>query len=296
MTAMSRRQQHRRARHGARWYRRAAIGAALLLVSASATVASVVVLPSAAPPAAAAPVTFPPCPTGTADGIGGCVVTLPCPPQPIVCNTSAPPTVDIGPVSELQDGQYVTVTTTNFPNSGFPDGATGGAIRVALCSTNSTSSPNPANPNCLFGNYEGHDFDPEINEDINGGIANDQTAVSLPVFYEPQGGGNASIPGQPFTGPFSGPSQPFFCDNSANPCAVEVTWEEQNNPTGTNAGPGQTADPYVSSTNTVTMPLEYAPLAGGCPSSDVVFNTESPDSFLHFVDPAVGATCAQSNG
>ena len=265
----------------------------LILVAAASSVGVGVgfVLTGSATPIAAAAQT-PACSTGTSDGAGGCEVSLPCPPAPIVCSSSAPPTVDVGPVTYLQDGQYVSVKTTNFPNSGFADGATGGDVRIALCST---VSPKPADPDCLFGTWESEVFAQIANEEVNTTLADDETDLNLPVFLEPRGQGDP-IPGQPVTGPFSGPSQGFYCDDTTDPCAIDVTWEEQSNSAGTNTGVGSTSDPYDSSANTVEMPLSFAPQASGCPSTDDLFTSESTYAFEHFIDTAVGATCQGSNG
>jgi hypothetical protein len=283
--------QHRIRRRLSGVRRRVALALSLILVAAASSVGVGLVLIGSATPSAAAAQT-PACSTGTSDGAGGCEVSLPCPPAPTVCSPSAPPTVDVGPVSYLQDGQYVSVKTTNFPNTGFADGATGGAVRVALCST---VSPNPADPHCLFGTWESQVFAQIANEDINTTLADDETDLNLPVFLEPRGQGNA-IPGQPVTGPFSGPSQGFYCDDTTDPCAIDVTWEEQSNSAGTNTGVGSTSNPYDSSANTVEMPLSFAPQASGCPSTDDLFTSESTYAFEHFIDTAVGATCQGSNG
>jgi hypothetical protein len=268
-----------------------ALALSLILVAAASSVGVGLVLTGSATPNAAAAQT-PACSTGTSDGSGGCEVSLPCPPAPTVCSPSAPPTVDVGPVTYLQDGEYVSVKTTNFPNSGFADGAAGGAVRVALCST---VSPNPADPVCLFGTWESEVFAQIANEQVNTTLADDETDLNLPVFLEPRGQGNP-IPGQPVTGPFSGPSQGFYCDDTTDPCAIDVTWEEQSNSAGTNTGVGSTSNPYDSSANTVEMPLSFAPQASGCPSTDDLFTSESTYAFEHFIDTAVGATCQGSNG
>jgi hypothetical protein len=283
--------QHRNRRRPCGLRRRVALTLSLILVAAASSVGVGLVMTGSATSIAAA-AQAPACTTGTSDGSGGCEVSLPCPPAPIVCSPSAPPTVDVGPVSYLQDGQYVTIKTTNFPNSGFADGATGGAVRIALCSS---VSPNTADPDCLFGTWESQVFAQIANEQISTTLADDETDLNLPVFLEPRGQGNA-IPGQPVTGPFSGPSQGFYCDDTTDPCSIDVTWEEQSNSSGTNTGVGSTSDPYDSSANTVEMPLSFAPQASGCPSTDDLFTSESTYAFEHFIDTAVGATCQGSNG
>jgi hypothetical protein len=201
------------------------------------------------------------------DGANGCTQTMP-------CKTSTCPTVDVTPTTGLEDGQYVTVATTNFP--------TGGSARIALCSTITSA----ADPICLSGNWESNDYLP-INLPIHDtSDGTNPTEDALPVFYQPGGEGNTPIPGQPVNG---GAASSFFCDNSANPCAIEVT-------TGTGVGNNVTYPATDSAGNTLVFPLTYEANGAGCPTSDPLVDTESSYSLEHFLPAAIDATCAASNG
>ena len=213
-------------------------------------------------------------PSCTSDGNNGCTQTMP-------CSTSSCPTVDVTPTTGLEDGQYVTVATTNFP--------TGGSARLALCST-STSSPS-ADPICLSGTWESNDYLP-INLPIHGTAdGTNPTEDALPVFYQPGGEGNTAIPGQPVNG---GAATGFFCDNTgSNPCAIEVT---VGTGTGNNVEYPPTDVLTGSDTNTLVFPLTFESNGAGCPTSDPIVDTESSYSLEHFLPAAIDATCGGSNG
>jgi hypothetical protein len=272
---------------------RRVVGVCMLAVMAAATIGAGSLFVSGGAGRVAGAAQNPTCPTGTSDGSGGCIVTLPCPQQLITfgsCNPATPPTVDVNPVSYLQDDQYVTVKTTNFPTS-FPDGASGGSMRVGFCSM---KSPNPANPLCLSGFFEAQDYG-IVNEPVSTLTADHATQNTFAVFFDPPGQGEPSIPAREITQPSGEPSNPGFnCDNTSDPCAVEVTWEEARSTD--NSEPGQGADPYDSSANTVVMPLNYAPPPSGCPASDSVLDSESSWSVQHFLNAAVGSSCQSKNG
>ena len=74
------------------------------------------------------------------DGGLGCTATIP-------CSSHACPTLDVAPVSDLVDSQYIYVKATSFP--------TGDTMRVAICSTSPTVSPDPTDPTCLNGTVGG---------------------------------------------------------------------------------------------------------------------------------------------
>jgi hypothetical protein len=213
-------------------------------------------------------------PSCVSDGTNGCTQTMP-------CSTSACPTVDVTPTSGLEDGQYVTVATTNFP--------TGGSARIALCSTDTTSPS--TDPICLSGTWESNDYLP-INLPIHGTAdGTNPTEDALPVFYQPGGEGNTQIPGQPVNG---GAPTGFFCDNTAaDSCAIEVT---VGTGTGNNVQYPPTDVLTGSDTNTLVFPLAYEANGAGCPTSDPIVDTESSYSLEHFLPAAIDATCGASNG
>ncbi|MGO8871389.1 MAG: hypothetical protein ACLQPH_08295 [Acidimicrobiales bacterium] len=208
----------------------------------------------------------PSCPS---DGQDGCVETLP-------CATAPCPTIDVGPASELVDGQYVQVKGTNFP--------TGDSMRITLCQTASS----PTDPSCLWGEWESDYYTPvsvPINTDpTNGNLTQD----AYPVFFDQSGESNTALPAHDVQNRV-GVEPSFFCDNAPDACALEVTLEVGN-------GPGIGTGPPDSSSNTAIVPLNFAAQGAGCPPSAPVVNTESSFSMEHFLPAAVDATCQGSGG
>ena len=208
----------------------------------------------------------------SSDGNGGCQIVLPCP----VGQSTNCPTVDVYPNTNVNDGQYVFVSTKNFDPTG--------SIRVALC----TATTSTSDPQCLNGNWESQALQPTtVPVTANPATAN-LTSLSYPVFSDPAGQGNNPIPGYDITNK-TGQGPGFYCDNTANPCEVIVTAES-----GQGAGVG--AGPQVSTTNSAIIPLSYAALSAGCPTSDPQVQVESGYSLEHFIPAAIEATCAGKNG
>lgn len=207
------------------------------------------------------------------DGTGGCVQSLPCANGPC-------PTVDANPVDDVNDGQYITLTATNFP--------TGDTIRIALCSTSSTYSPDPSDPYCLWGNWETSSWE-RIQQPVAVDSANaNRTVVATPVFFDESGEGNSVLPTHDILN--NNPNGPgMFCDNAPDTCALEVTEE-----TGTGLGVGN--GPSDSNQNTLIFPLSYAAQKAGCPTSDPQVQLDASFSVEHFIPTAVDATCTGANG
>ena len=205
------------------------------------------------------------------DGGLGCTATLPC--SGHVC-----PTVDVAPVSDLVDGQYIYVKATSFP--------TGDTMRVAICSTSPTISPDPTDPTCLNGLWEANYWAPTqvpISEDPSKANLSE---VSVPAFLDASGSGDAPLPSHDLLN-VHGVGKGFFCDDGANPCALEITEE-----VGTGVGDG----PPDSSVNTVDFPISFRSQAGGCPTNDPTIQTDSSFSLEHFLPSAVDATCKGPDG
>lgn len=206
------------------------------------------------------------------DGNGGCLIVLPCAPGQTAC-----PTVDVTPNTNLADGQYVFVSAKNFDPTG--------SIRVALCSAKGSTT----DPQCLNGNWESQALQPTSVPVTNSPSTQNLTSLSYPVFSDPAGQGNNVIPSYDITNTTRG-GPGFNCDNTANPCEVIVTAEA-----GQGAGVG--AGPPVSDANSAIVPLNYASLAAGCPSTDPQVQVDSAFSLEHFIPAAVEATCtAPSSG
>lgn len=208
-------------------------------------------------------------PACQSDGNAGCTSTLP-------CATGPCPTVDVAPATSLSDGQYVFVKATNFPS--------GDSMRIALCSTLTSTT----DPSCLSGIWESNSWAPvQVPITVESGEDN-VTQAAVPVFFDQEGQGNDPLPAHDVTNT-QGAVPGFFCDDSSNQCAIEVTEEVG---TGNAVGDG----PPDSSDNTVVVPLNFAAQNAGCPTSDTELQTDSSFSVEHFLPAAVDATCAGSSG
>ncbi len=135
------------------------------------------------------------------DGSGGCTITLPCAGKDC-------PTVDASPVNDLSDGQYMYVKASHFPS--------GDTMRVAICSTQSTASPDPADPNCLNGLWEANYWSPTQVPIAQDPSQANLTEVSLPAFFDQSGGGDSPLPSHDVLN-VNGVGSGFFCDNTTIP-------------------------------------------------------------------------------
>jgi hypothetical protein len=208
-------------------------------------------------------------PTCQSDGNAGCTATLP-------CATAPCPTVDVAPATSLSDGQYVFVKATNFPS--------GDSMRIALCSTLTSAS----DPSCLNGVWESNTWGPVQVPITVQSTEDNVTQAAVPVFFDQDGEGNDPLPAHDVTNT-QGSVAGFYCDDSADPCAIEVTEETG---TGNVVGNG----PEDSTDNTVVVPLNFAAQNAGCPASDTQLLTDSSFSLEHFLPAAVDATCTGSTG
>ncbi len=252
-------------RPGVRWRRRSALVVAMVVASACLTVIGV-----------SSPTSLSVAEAGAAaacqsDGSGGCTTTLP-------CASGACPTVDATPVSDLTDGQFIYVKASHFP--------TGDTMRVAICSTQYSPSLDPADPNCLNGLWEADYWSPTQVPIAQDPAHANLTEVSLPAFYDQSGGGDSPLPSHDVLNA-NGVGSGFFCDNTNNPCALEVTEE-----VGTGVGDG----PPDTNANTAIFPLTFQAQSSGCPSTDGKVDTASSFSLEHFLPTAVDATCAGAGG
>ena len=110
----------------------------------------------------------------------------------------------------------------------------------------------------------------------------------MPVFQEQSGDGNTPLPSSDILGNHqTGPG--IFCDDTTDPCAVDVTLEQG---VGTQVGNG----PAMSSTNTLSFPITFTVGASGCPSTDPTVQVDGSYSVEHFMPSAVDATCSGSKG
>ncbi len=239
------------------------IAVCMILVVAALTAVSAATAPTAHGPSAAGAA-----PLCASDGAGGCTVALP-------CTTGACPTVDVAPTSGLSDGEFVFLRATNF--------RAGSSIRIALCTTNSS----PSDPSCLLGNWEAQQWGPIHNPVTVDAAHANLTEVAYPVFFDQSGEGNSPLPSHDITNA-QGAGPGFFCDNTADPCAIEITKE---------AGTGNNVtNPPVTPSNTAIIPLTFAAQEAGCPSAAPLIQTESSTSLEHFLPAAVDSTCSGAAG
>ncbi|MGO8872209.1 MAG: hypothetical protein ACLQPH_12570 [Acidimicrobiales bacterium] len=197
------------------------------------------------------------------DGSLGCTVTLP-------CATAPCPSVDVSPATGLDDGQYVYVKATNFP--------AGDSMRVAVCSTLTSAS----DPSCLDGFWHSEFWDP-VHVPINVNAASSNlTQAAVPAFLDPSGEGDNPLPAHDITNE-QGAVSGFFCDDTTDPCTLEVTDEQGVGTAVTN--------PSVTASNTAIIPLQFAAQSSGCPSSDPVIQSDSSFSLEHFIPTAVESSC-----
>ena len=251
---------------GARRYVRAVTlrGAPALLAVVALIVAAPAPSASSATGGTASPV---PCPTTVASN--QCVSAT-----PPGC-TSSCPTAIVGPTASVAPDAYVYVSLTGFP--------TGDWVSIHLCPA--TALESGTDPVCADGTFEGIAFqtgDVKILPDGSG-------ILSYQVTSDPSGEGTAGIPGLDIQG-HDQTTTPFFCDNGADPCALQIT------DIGQGASGTKPLVPDDTAQNTIVAPLTFAASTGGCPSSDPIVNTEGAFSVEQFLPSADAATCGGPTG
>jgi hypothetical protein len=208
-----------------------------------------------------------PCPTALASN--QCVSVT-----PSGCTISCP-TATVGPTSSVAPDAYVYLSLTGFP--------AGDWASIHYCPVSeSASGPDPV---CADGIFEGITFqtgDVKILPDGSG-------VVSYQVTSDPSGEGTSGIPGVDVQG-HEQTTTPFFCDNGADPCALQITDIGQ----GTNGT--KPVVPDDTAQNTIVVPLTFAVSTSGCPSSDPIVNTEGAFSVEQFLPSVDAATCGEPNG
>ena len=192
----------------------------------------------------------------------------------IPCQSSACPTVTVGPTADVGDGEYVYLSMQDFP--------TADSVRVAFCpTTNPPTIVSGGDPQCAYG------LDPEqviVNPIVVPVTPDGTVGASYPTQLDPSGQDNAPIGASPIISN-DDPKTPFFCDNGPDYCGIEV----EDLPAGDTATPESTS-------NTAIVPISFAALGGGCPKSDPLVSTDSAYSLEHFLPGAVDATCGKDSG
>jgi hypothetical protein len=176
-----------------------------------------------------------PCPTGET------CVSLP-------CSTSACPTVEAAPTSNLGSDQWVYLNFVNFPK--------GNVLEVDYCSNKVALAK--AAPLC----------------DVTGTATLQYPQQEIPIFPDGQAVTSFHVqsdldsPGDtPFSGlvPGSSPEQSgsFWCDNGPNLCSIDVV------------------DPYMTSnysvtpqvSDTIVVPVTFQPATSGCPGAQFLYTS-----------------------
>jgi hypothetical protein len=208
-----------------------------------------------------------PCPGGVAQCI---TVTLPCGSGPCL-------TVTAGPTENIGTGQYVFLALTNFPP--------GDTARVAYCPT-SQPPVIVADPQCASGPYLGTSLSPSVLPvQADGSLLS-----SFPTEVDAVGPDQAQINAHQLVATVPPPTQQnFYCDNSPDFCAIEVTDDGP----GVGLGAG---NPDDTASNTLIIPITFASSSGGCPASDPLVFTDSAFSLEHFVPAADDSTCGGATG
>jgi len=224
--------------------------------------------------------------TVTAGQIPAAAASTPCPEGVAQCVTFTPPgctgtclTVTAGPTVDIGAGQAIYISATNAT----VDPKNGATVQFAYCPLPS-SGVEPPDPDCAAASLNGVPLNPvQVPDSPTGTVL-----FSFPSALDPAEQGNSPIPSSPLiAGP---PSSSFFCDNDpANQCAIVVTDE------GSGVGI-DSQNQQLTSTNTVVVPLSFAPASNGCPAGDPEVFTDSAFSLEHFIPAAVDSTCAGSDG
>jgi hypothetical protein len=202
-------------------------------------------------------------------GVSQCVsITMP-------CGSATCPVVTAGPTLNIGENEYVYLSMQNF--------TVGDDARVALCPVAEVLVVG-TNPSCAIGT------DPEsvsltqisVPADPDGTLA-----ASFPTAFDPSNQGNVPITASRLisTLPADPAVSSFFCDNSPDYCALFV----QEYPANNFATP-------LSASDTVVVPLSFAPQTSGCPSSDPLIQSDSAFSVEHFMPAAVDSTCTEKGG
>ena len=214
----------------------------------------------------AASAAAPSCPGGA----NQCVVA-----SPSQC-TSSCPSVDVGPTEDLADDAFVYVSMSNFP--------AGDWVAIDFCPASQSGSSDPI---CAYSpaGFEGITFVPAKVKLL----ANGSSQLSYQVTSDLPNQGNQAIPGEDVEE--NDRTAPIYCDNTTDPCDLQIT------DMGQATDGGVPPFPAITGVNTIVVPLTFQTGSAGCPGTDPIINTEGSFSIEQFLPAAVAATCQNpSNG
>ena len=239
---------------------------------------SLFVFASAHPGTAATPNdTSASCPAETANCIQ---VAFPCP----GCSAT------VGPVTNLGQGQSVYVEVSGVP--------IGDDLELALCSLTQGDTV-VAQPECASQIPGPSGTAPTASpyEYQYGRVTQNETVLSIPTEFDPDIAGGQPIVSQTSNQVFleDNAISTFFCDNAANPCAVEVMDipESQVQLVGADGVPPLPA--YSAVGHTAIIPISFGTGGGGCGSATFI-QVDASYSAAQFVPAAGEATCTGSGG
>lgn len=203
--------------------------------------------------------------------------TLPCP----GCSVSA------GPVTNVGANQAVYIDVTGAP--------LGDELEIALCSLVGGTQV-VAQPQCAS-EIPGSTITNSPYQYEYGTVTTNQTILSIPTEYDPNIAGATPITSQTADQLFvdGDVTSSFFCDDSSNPCAVEVM-DIPEADTADVLGPGVPPNPKYSAVgHTAIFPLNFNQGGSGCGSAPIM-QVDASYSVAQFLPEAGLATCNEPGG
>ncbi len=217
------------------------------------------------------------------------------------CTTSC--SLTAGPVSQVGQNQasYVDI-------SGLPSGE---EVGLAMCSLTTGSQPVsqpvcasylPPSQSCT----DSCNPTPSPSEWQYATASGGDTVLSIGTQFDPEGNGDTPITSQtPTQYDNPGPNGPtfgsFYCDNSSNPCGIEVMdlGNNQQYVVADGYPPKDLVDGETgfvsSSSNTVIIPLNFASSGSGCGGAPIM-QVDASYSVAQFLPAAGAATCTKTGG
>jgi hypothetical protein len=230
------------------------------------------------------------------------------PPQQFPCPDASPGTqcsITAGPVTNVGQNQSVYIEVTGVPVGDILEVAycslVGGTAAEPQCAAQIPQYPNGNPPGTLP--EEGTPA-PQAMQYQYGTVTSTTTVLAMPTEYDPDTPGNSPIvsqTGDQFYRPDeNGIEGSFFCDNGANPCAVEVMDIPQGDALDVSGDgfppqPPDVGNGYSAAGLTAIFPLTFSPGASGCGSAPLM-QVDASYSAAQFLPAAAEATCNGPGG